>query len=105
MCEVPPLIVAFIRGFYHAEGSIYFRYSRRYPYHAKHYSNLLVIQFRCKLKTLMSQLHEAVVSLGLKPTRLGTRDGVYTFRLTDQVQIRGFLQIVRPKYKTSPRTE
>lgn len=100
-----PLMIAFIRGFYHAEGSIYFRYSRRYRYHAKHYSNLVVVQFRCKLMTLMLHLHRAIIEKGLKPTRLGRRDGVYTFRLTDQGQIRRFMEVVRPRFKTSPRTE
>jgi len=100
-----PLMTALIRGFYHAEGSIYHRYSKQYPYHAKHYCNLLVVQFRCKLRTLMRQLHAAVIALGLRPTRLGSRDGVYTFRFTDQIQIRRFLQVVKPRYKTRPRTE
>ena len=100
-----PLTVAFIRGFYHAEGSIYHRYSRRYPYHTKHYRHLLVIQLRCKLRTLMLQVHQAVIGLGLRPTRLGVKDGVYTFRLTDQGQISRFLQVVRPRYKTSPKAE
>lgn len=100
--ETRPLITAFIRGFYHAEGSIYYWYSKRYPYHAKHYRTLLVIQLRCKLKTLMIQLHKAVIELGLKPTRLGSKDGVYTFRFTSQTQIRRFLQVIRPRYKTRP---
>ena len=99
-----PLMTAFVRGFYHAEGSIYYRYSKRYPYHAKHYRNLLVVQIRCKLKTLMMQMHRAVIGLGLKPTRLGEKDGVYTFRFTSQIQIQGFLNVIRPTYKTSPKT-
>jgi intein/homing endonuclease len=99
------LVTAFVRGFYHAEGSIYFRYSKRYPYHAKHYGNLLVIQLRCKLRTLMLQIHQAVIGLGLKPTRLGSKDGVYTFRFTDQTQIQKFLEVIGPRYKRSPRTE
>jgi len=99
------LVTAFVRGFYHAEGSIYYRYSKRYRYHAKHYSNLLVVQLRCKLRTLMLQIHTAVIGLGLKPTRLETKDGVYTFRFTDQTQIRRFLEVIGPRYKKSPRTE
>ena len=77
------LIVAFVRGFYHAEGSIYRRYSRKYPYHARKYGNLLVVQFRCKLKTLMFQLHKEIKRLGIRPTRLTESKGAYTFRLTD----------------------
>ena len=100
-----PLVVSFIRGFYHAEGSVYRRYSKRYPYHAKHYHDLLVVQLRCKLKTLMSQIHRAVINLGLKPARLRWKDGVYTFRFTDQKEIQRFFRVVGPRYKTSPRTE
>jgi len=108
--SIPPsvignrLIIPFIRGFYHAEGSIYYRYSKRYSHHAKHYNNLLVIQFRCKLKTLMLQLHHAVERLGFGPTRVGEADGVYTFRLANQQQIRRFIQVVRPRYKAAPKT-
>jgi len=100
-----PLVIAFLRGFYHAKGSIYYRYSKQYPYHAKLYGDLLVIQFRCKLRTLMLQAHRAVIKLGLKPTRMGIKDGVYTFRFTDQTQIRRFLRVVKPRYKTSPKAE
>jgi intein/homing endonuclease len=96
-------ITAFIRGFYHAEGSIYHRYSKRYPYHARKYGNLLVIQFRCKLRTLMLQIHQAVKGLGIIPTRLTEKEGVYTFRITNQTQIKKFLRVVRPRYKKSPR--
>ena len=99
------LMTAFIRGFYHAEGSIYYRYSKQYPYHARHYRNLLVIQIRCKLRTLMLQLHRAVIDLDLKPTRLGKKEGVYTFRFTSQIQIRRFLEVVEPRFKTRPRPE
>jgi intein/homing endonuclease len=99
------LVASFIGGFYHAEGSIYFRYSKRYPYHARKYGNLLIIQFRCKLRTLMSQLHRGVIELGITPTRIGERDGVYTFRITKQDQISKFLKVVRPRYKTKPRAE
>ena len=99
------LVKSFIRGFYHAEGSIYFRYSKQYPYHARMYDNLLVVQFRCKLRTLMMQLREAVIGLGIVPTRMGEKDGVYTFRLTNQVQIQKFLQVVQPRYKKSPKKE
>jgi hypothetical protein len=88
--SIPPdvrgdrLSTAFIRGFYHAEGSIYHRYSKRYPYHARKYGDFLVIQFRCKLRTLMLQLHRAVIGLGIVPTRIGEKEGVYTCRLTSQ---------------------
>lgn len=100
-----PLLTAFIRGFYHAEGSVYHRYSKKYPYHVRHYSNLIVVQFRCKLRTLMIQIHRAVIELGLEPTRLAAKDGVFTFRLTNQIQIRRFMQIVKPRYKTNPKRE
>jgi hypothetical protein len=99
------LTVAFIRGFYHAEGSIYFRYSKQYAYHARRYDYLKVVQFRCKLKTLMRQLYAAIKGLNIIPTRLSAKDGVYTFRITDQVQIRTFLQLVAPRYKKRPKAQ
>jgi len=95
-------VVAFIRGIYHAEGSVYRRYSKRYPYHARLYSNLLVVQIRMKLKTLMSQLREELLGLGILVNRLLAKDGVYTLRITRQDMIQKFMDVVRPRYKTSP---
>jgi len=94
------LAIPFIRGFYHAEGSIYRRYSKRYSRHARIYSNLLVIQIRTKLKTLMSQLTIELFELGIKTNRLVEKDGVFTLRITDQKEIRKFLELVEPRYKT-----
>ncbi len=65
------LLKAFVRRFYHAEGSIYRRYSIRYARHAKVYSNLLVVQFRAKLRTLMRQVIPP--SGGSVSRRLGSR--------------------------------
>ena len=94
----------FIRGFYHAEGSLYRRYSKRYRGHPRLYDNLLVIQFRTKLRTLMTQLHLMVNSIGVSTTVLGEADGVFTFRITSQLEIERFIEIIRPRYKTKPRT-
>ena len=96
-------VIAFIRGLYHAEGSIYRRYSKMYNRMRKVYDNLLVIQIRMKLPTLMRQIHEELLKLGIMTNRLGSKDGVYTLRITDQAMIRKFLLIVRPRYKISPK--
>jgi hypothetical protein len=99
------LLVAFIRGFYHAEGSIYRRYSKKYPYHSRKYDRYQVVQFRCTLRTLMMQLHNGIKALGIVPTRLSEKGGVYTFRITNQAEIRKFMHIIRPRYKKSPKAE
>ena len=92
-------LVPFVRGFYHAEGSLYRRYSKRFAGHSRVYNNLMVIQFRCKLKTLMTELRTLLSQLGLGPNRIGEKDGVYTFRITSQERIRRFLRLVEPRYK------
>jgi hypothetical protein len=94
-------LIAFVRGFYHAEGSLYRRYSKRYAGHKRVYSNLMVIQFRCKLKTLMSQVRDLLLQLGLGPNRMGEKDGAFTFRITNQAYIRLFFKLVKPRYKRS----
>jgi len=96
-------VVPFIRGIYHAEGSIYRRYSKRYNTHVRVYDNLLTIQIRMKLRTLMFEICEELNNRGILTNRLTEKDGVYTLRITNQSMIRGFLDAVRPKYKTSPR--
>lgn len=93
-------VIPFIRGLYHAEGSLYRRYSKQYSYHAKLYDNLLVVQIRMKLATLMNQLHGELTRLGVAVNRLESRNGVYTMRITDQTEISRFFAIVQPKYKT-----
>ncbi|MDG6901025.1 MAG: hypothetical protein JRM80_03595 [Nitrososphaerota archaeon] len=92
--------VPFIRGLYHAEGSLYRRYSKQYACHARLYSNLLMIQIRMKLGTLMAQLRHELSSLGIATNTLGSKDGVFTLRITDQGEIAKFFKIVRPRYKT-----
>jgi len=69
----------------------------------KVYDNLLVVQIRMKLKTLMNQVNEELRKLGIVTNRLGARDGVYTLRITNQTMIRKFFEIIRPRYKTSPK--
>jgi len=96
-------VVAFIRGLYHAEGSIFRRYSKMYNRMKKVYDNLLVVQIRMKLPTLMRQLNEELLRLGIVTNRLGSKDAVYTLRITNQEMIRKFLELIRPRYKTSPR--
>jgi intein/homing endonuclease len=95
-------IVAFLRGLYHAEGSIYRRYSKKYNRQIRVYNNLLVVQIRMKLKTLMSQIREELVSLGIKCNRLTQKDGAYTLRITDQAQVAKFLEVIRPRLKVRP---
>lgn len=97
-------VTAFIRGFYHAEGSVYRRYSRPYNRHSRVYDNLLVIQIRTKLRTIMSEIADELASLGVNANRLTERDGVYTLRITNQTEIRDFLSILNPKLKTEPRS-
>ena len=95
-------IIPFIRGIYHAEGSIYRRYSKRYNTHVRVYDNLLNIQIRMKLKSLMAQIDEELNMLGILTNRLTAKDGVYTLRITRQEMIRKFMDLVKPRYKTSP---
>lgn len=96
------LVIPFIRGIYHAEGSIYKRYSKMYNRHKKVYSNLLVIQIRMKLRTLMNQMRTEIVKLGIVPNKLTEKEGVFTLRITAQDQIKKFLETIRPRYKLLP---
>jgi len=106
--SIPPCVtesgqvIPFIRGIYHAEGSIYRRYSKRYKEHAKVYGHLLNIQIRMKLRTLMRQIHEEINKLGVLTNRLTEKAGVYTLRITRQVMVRRFIDLIEPRYKTAP---
>ena len=96
------LVVPFVRGIYHAEGSIYRRYSKKYNRMRKVYDNLWTIQIRMKLKTLMTQLREELTKLGIHANRLTEKNDVFTLRITSQKEVRKFLETIRPRYKLSP---
>ncbi|MDG7016469.1 MAG: LAGLIDADG family homing endonuclease [Nitrososphaerota archaeon] len=94
------LAIPFIRGTYHAEGSLYRRYSRVYNRHARVYSNSLVMKIRMKLMTLMNQVRTQLLNLGISPNRLTEKDGVFTLRITAQEEITRFLEVAKPRYKS-----
>ncbi|MDG6965148.1 MAG: hypothetical protein JRM89_06450 [Nitrososphaerota archaeon] len=96
------LVVPFIRGLYHAEGSIYRRYAKQYRGHAKTYSNLLVIQIRMKLGKLTTQVWQELARLGIQVNRLVVSHSVWTFRITRQSMIRKFIELIQPRYKLLP---
>jgi intein/homing endonuclease len=96
-------VIPFIRGIYHAEGSICQRYSKRYNRHPRIYTNLLTIQIRMKLPTLMNQLQEELEKLDITTNRLTCKEGAFTLRITSRAMIGRFLDTIRPRYKTSPR--
>ena len=106
--SIPPLIiergltVPCIRGFYHAEGSIYRRYSKAYDGHPRVYDNLLTLQIRAKLKTLMNQVSEELSRLQIDCNRLTEKDGVYTLRITRQSEIAKFYATIQPRLKVQP---
>ena len=95
-------VIPFLRGLYHAEGSIYRRYSSRYNRHAKVYDNLLVVQIRMKLATLMREVHGELTKMEIICNRLVEKDGISTLRITSQKEISRFMSIVEPKFKTVP---
>lgn len=97
------LVIPCIRGFYHAEGSIYRRYSKAYKGHHKVYDNLLTLQVRAKLKTVMSQVTEELSRLQIVCNRLTANDGVYTLRITRQSEIAKFFKVIQPRLKVLPR--
>ena len=67
------------------------------------YDNLLVFQIRTKLPTLMRQVHSELNKPGIITINLIVSDGVYTIRITKQSMIQKFLDMIRPRYKTTPK--
>ncbi len=56
-----------------------------------------------KLSTLMHQIRDELTKLGIVVNRLTAKDGVYTLRITSQLMIAKFLELIKPRYKTVPR--
>lgn len=95
-------VIPCIRGVYHAEGSIYRRYSKAYKGHARVYDALQTLQIRTKLKTLMGQVADELARLEIVCNRLTDADGVYTLRVTKQSEIAKFMSLIQPRLKTIP---
>ncbi len=108
--ELPPIIkqkpyiwIAFIRGLFDAEGSIYRRYSKKYKNHTRIYDNLLVaqIKFNCS-KEFIKFIEHVLITNKIKTNRITKIGKSYIIRITKQESIEKFLDIFKPKIKNAP---
>lgn len=85
------LMKACIRGIFNTDGSIYRRYSRKYPGHSKVYANYAVIQFKMKSSVLLEQVRSLFRSMNFKPNKISKVNDVHVLRLTSQGDIHRFM--------------
>ena len=81
--------IAFIRGVFDTDGSVYRKYG---PY--------AQIQFKAVSKSLMSFIREHLVALGFRPTRLRPDETKFRFSLCRQHEVDTFFRTVSP---TNPK--
>ncbi len=82
---------ACIRGIFNTDGSVYRRYSKRYPGQARPYRNYAVIQFKMESRHVIRWLKRSLESHGLKVNRMTKVSNCLVIRITDQNSVKRFV--------------
>ncbi len=85
------LLRSCLRGVWDTDGSIYLRYSKRYSGHARHYSNLLVLQMKLFSLNLIQDIKEGLTRFSISSNNITKAENQYVFRITSQNEILKFL--------------
>jgi hypothetical protein len=94
----PSLAIACIRGIFNTDGCIYRRYSKQYKNHSKYYANYAVAEIRIKSEKLVNQISVILKTVGIKTTAVTkTKLGISVLRITSQLDLKKFIEIVKPR--------
>lgn len=86
--------VSCLRGLWNTDGSVYRRYSKKYCWHRKHYSTLLVLQMRLISKPLLVGVQYCLGRLSIKSNRIVDEGASFVLRITNQKEIEKFIDLV-----------
>lgn len=89
------LSLACVRGIFDTDGSIYQRYSKQYPSHAKFY-DYKNIQIKMIAKDLIQQMAEILTKNGIKINKVRQAKESQVLAITDQTSIKRFFDIIKP---------
>jgi DNA-binding transcriptional regulator WhiA len=89
------LSLACVRGIFDTDGSIYKRYSKKYKNHVRLY-DYQVIQFKLKSEQIIKQIKGILNKNNIRTTRIGASMNTFVVRITDQKEIKKFMETVRP---------
>ena len=86
------------RGIFDTVGSVYNRYSKQYSNHARHY-HYKVVQINMKEPLLIQQIKGVLNKNGIRTTKIGSYNGAYVVRITDQISVQRFFSVFNPSNK------
>jgi DNA-binding transcriptional regulator WhiA len=90
--------LACLRGIFNTDGSIYQRYSKKYSSHPRFY-NYAVIQIKMNSERIIKQIKEILNKNYIKTTKIGRDKKAFILRVTDQKEIKKFIEIINPTNK------
>ena len=88
------LSLAFVRGLWDTDGSIYRRYSKVFPAQTKFYPQYLVIQLKLNSKKMLEQVKETLFFAGVKSNLVKQSGSAFVLRITKQSEIKKYLQLI-----------
>ena len=88
------LTLAFIRGLWNTDGSIYRRYNKMYAGHSRIYSEYLVMQLKLNSKLLLVQVKAALSSIGIETTKIAKEKNAFVLRIGRQEAIQKYLKLI-----------
>ncbi|MBI2549851.1 LAGLIDADG family homing endonuclease [Candidatus Woesearchaeota archaeon] len=92
------LAICCVRGIFDTDGSVYNRYSKQYSNHARHY-HYKVVQIHMKEPLLIRQIKSILNNNGIRTTRIGSYNGAYVVRITEQIGVQRFFSVFNPSNK------
>ncbi|MFH1545138.1 MAG: hypothetical protein ABIE23_03570 [archaeon] len=88
------LSLACVRGIWNTDGSIYRRFTKRYPSQKKFYGNYLVMQLKMNTKPLLTQVKKILNVADIGTTSITKENKAFVLRITKQTSISRYLTTI-----------
>lgn len=90
--------IAYVRGVFDTDGSIYSRYSKKYNKHSKIY-DYKNIQFKMNSLSVIKFARDTLIKNQIKVSKIKKDNKAFVFRIHDQNSIKRFFKIFKPNNK------
>jgi len=88
------LALAFTRGLWNTDGSIYKRYSKKYPGHTRLYDKYLVMQLKLNSRKILEQVRDIFLSEGILCSAILPEKRAFVLRIGKQASIKRYLKLI-----------
>ncbi|MBN2067409.1 MAG: hypothetical protein JW744_03000 [Candidatus Diapherotrites archaeon] len=92
--ERDELALAVVRGLWNTDGSIYRRYNKMYPGHARLYNKALVMQLKMNSNKLLLQVKEILAVAGIKTSSITKEKKAFSLHIGSQDAIKKYLKLI-----------